>query len=275
MDKSHSDKHRFEGTRGGVHHRYEVQADALHYSAGEGSYAKEALIPWHDVTGLRAGRGNCVYLVRSNKQSFGVWLSPADLDAFLSAAIAAWGKVSPEAARKAAFDYGTAAQSVGWIWLVVSLIFPGMLALILLSDGYHELHCNRKLGATGQVAQAHVTRIKKNRRGNFIWTMEFDTADGHHVKGTRESPITDADGAPNRFERPGDGRVCAGRPFLLGSQPQTRPSRPQPRRAPLHRDHGSELRLDLRVRGRTLLHAQRVAHPAPASLARDGARGRT
>lgn len=187
----------FENTRGGVKHRYDVRQDGLHYT-GEGAHtpATTLVVRWEELRKIAPGHGHSVQLVRSNGQKLGVWLEPNDLSAFLGVMVEAWGRKDKTTARKAAFDYGTPEPAVGWIWLALALLFPGLLTATLLSDGYHTLNCTHALERSSQIVAAEVVKIKKNRRGSFIWTMEFKTLAGEPMRGTREAPVTDENGAP-------------------------------------------------------------------------------
>lgn len=194
MDKSAFAKSVFDGVRGEIRHRYEVREDALVYSAGRGD-PKVVTIPWGDLARLKVGDAHALYFVRKNGQEFGVWLESADMERFLPQALEQWKLADRDTALKATFDYGSEEPSIGWIWLALTLGFPGLLATMLLSDGYHELKCNRML-EQGTVTQAQVVKIKKNRRGNFIWTLEFIASNGEKVMGTREAPMHNNAGHP-------------------------------------------------------------------------------
>lgn len=175
-------------------HTYEVREDALYYSAGSENPTQVKVL-WTELTAMRPDHGDSIHFMRTNKQELGVWLDAEQMNPFLTAAIAEWGKHSKEIARKATFDYGASESAVGWIWLVLSLVFPGMIALTLLTDGYHEIACNA-LFEHASIAPAKILKIKKNRRGNFIWQLEFETATGQKITGTREAALANSEGQP-------------------------------------------------------------------------------
>ncbi len=194
MAKSASDLGTFKSLRGGVPHIYEVRDDALYYSAGAESHTQVRIL-WSEITGIRPDKGQTIYFTRANKQELGIWLDAEQMNPFLTAAIAQWGKHCKDLARKATFDYGTAEPAVGWITFVMALAFPGMIALTLLTDGYHEITCNAFF-EHASFASAKILKTKKNRRGNFIWTLAFETAAGEKINGTREAALAGPDGGP-------------------------------------------------------------------------------
>jgi hypothetical protein len=184
----------FESMRGGITHRYEVHADRLHYSAGT---VTELDIPWRELTRVEPGRGETVNLVPRGRQKIAVWLDAARMNAFLTEAFAAWKRVDRGAALKAASDYASAGRATGWAWIGLGLAFPAMLALILLIDGYHTLACNRLL-ENGKTAPAQITKIKKDRRGNYVWQLRFEaiTASGPRIIEGPRTAFTRSDEKP-------------------------------------------------------------------------------
>lgn len=202
MAKSTSESSVYESKRGGVLHSYDVRSDGLYYTGGTVDPTHLTLF-WKDLQTLKAADSESVFLLKKNGQKVGIWLEKEQMEKFLSAAIAAWGKVDKTAARKVAFDYGTRESSVGWIWFALAIGFPGLLCSMLLSDGYHTLNCTRAFERNAKITNARLVDakgfihgIKKNRRGNFIWNMEFKTESGQTLHGVREAPITTEIGGP-------------------------------------------------------------------------------
>lgn len=182
----------FEGTRSGTIHIYEIGQTSLNYSAGSATQVK---IEWTALKTIKTGRGAPMFLVAQGHQPLAVWIDPKQMPAFLDTFFKQWAKKNAEAARKAAFDYSEDHKTIGWVWLVLSLMFPAMLALGLLIDGYQTLSCNRLL-QNGQVTSAKVLKVKKNRRGNFTWNLEFKTSQGETISGKRVAYFYDAKGNP-------------------------------------------------------------------------------
>jgi hypothetical protein len=184
----------FEGTRGGITHRYEVRPDRLHYTAGT---VTELDVPWKELARVEPGRGETVSLVPRGRQKIAVWLDPARMNEFLTAAFGAWKRVDRGAALKAASDYAAAGRATGWAWIGLGLAFPGMLAVILLIDAFHTLDCNRLL-ETGKTAPAQITKLKKDRRGNYVWQLKFEaeTAGGTRVVEGPRTAFTHSDEKP-------------------------------------------------------------------------------
>lgn len=158
----------------------------------------ESFLPWSEIKGLAPGRGETLTLLpRSRKfKKMPVALDEKNMSGFLTELFATWGRESRGAAAKAAFDYANNPKSVGWIWIAMSLIFPGLMALMLLGDGLGSLMCSQRLEREGVTAQAQVHKIKKNRRGNFTWNLEFKTGAGQTITGKRVAFVYDPKGKP-------------------------------------------------------------------------------
>ena len=65
--------------------------------------------------------------------------------------------------------------AVFWIWMVFCVLFVGGLAVIFLSDAFHTKRCTALLN-NGKITSALIEKIKKNRRGKFIWNLNFKSA---------------------------------------------------------------------------------------------------
>lgn len=158
----------------------------------------DAFLPWGEIKNLVPGRGETLTLTPRSRKSprISIALDEKNMSGFLHELFAVWGRHSRGTAAKVAFDYGNNSNSVGWIWIVMSLIFPGLMALMLLGDGFGSLMCSRKLEREGTVAQAQVQKVKKNKRGNYTWNLEFKTAAGEAINGKRVAYVYDAKGNP-------------------------------------------------------------------------------
>lgn len=174
----------FESVRGGFTHRYDVRPDALHYTSG----ATKITVAWRNLEKFAPGRKLSLYVLRRDGQPLGVWLDPDKMKAFLTEAVAAWGTHDRDTALKAAFEYGLNERSMGWVWLVLSIFFPAFLSAMLLVDGYHIDTCMPLLrDPSAKSAIAQVLKVKKDRRGEMVWTLQFQTDAGHTVHGLRTS----------------------------------------------------------------------------------------
>lgn len=177
----------------------------MRYSAGEAP-STEFVVSWQDIDKPIPARGHQIYLLKKNRQKIGVWLSKEDMPGFLEQFFAAWGSADQERARKAAFDYGSSDHAVGWVWLLVTLLFPGLLAAMLLIDGLSTLSCTNQLETKGKITTAELVKIKKNRRSMFVWALEFTNEAGEKISGKRQAPVHDEKGAP-----------IGGRPYVVYS----------------------------------------------------------
>lgn len=74
--------------------------------------------------------------------------------------------------------------AVFWIWMIFCVFFVGGLAVIFLSDAFHTKRCTKLLN-DGKTTSAQIEKIKKNRRGQFVWKLYFKTVDGAEIHGTR------------------------------------------------------------------------------------------
>lgn len=113
-------------------------------------------------------------------------MDPARAREFVTSYFTDWHQRDPEKARKAAFDYFSEERAMKWVWLVLSITLLGGLALVFLADGLNMLRCNRLLhGPETEVAQATITKIKKDRRGGYNWDLSFTTHAGAQMQGRR------------------------------------------------------------------------------------------
>jgi hypothetical protein len=186
----------FEGKRAGYAHRYELTPTGLSYSAGSKTLVD---IPWSELKSLRTGRSGSLYLVprRGSHQKLEVWLEGEEMRRFLAHFFEAWGKIDRPAAAKASFDYVADHKTIGWLWIAMSLLFAGMLAMLLLADAYNTLGCNKHFEAGAfSAVPAQVTKVKKDKRGSVVWTLAFTSADGVEHKGKRPAFVFDEKGNP-------------------------------------------------------------------------------
>jgi len=185
----------FEYSRSATKHRYEITPTELRYSANKTSVS----FPWKLMQRLSADRGANFYIHAQGHQKLAIWLDEPQIESFLQNFFRAWGKIDRGAACKAAFDYSTSNKAVGWIWVSISLLFPGMLALLLLLDGFNSTRCIPLLDH-GKLAQAKLVKITKDRRGNWVWKLQFTGENGKTFEGKRTAYQTDDRGHPKTVD---------------------------------------------------------------------------
>lgn len=145
---------------------------------------------WKELAGIDSRDGRTITLLGKDRKATTLELSPDGTEAFLRELFKTWFQHQPGEARKAAFDYFSEEKTFKRILLFLSLFILGGISLIFLTDGLHNLHCNRLLedASQTQVTRSTISKIKKNRRGNFVWDLEFQGVDGKLVHG-RRTPV--------------------------------------------------------------------------------------
>lgn len=174
--------------------QYDVREDGVALNVG----SSQKFIPWSELARLKPGRGEWIELVpRTRKhERLPVSLGAAEMTSFIRDLFATWGRHSRGVAAKAAIDYSANARTVGWLWISMSLLFPGLMTLLLLSDGIESRACSAKIMSSGVVTQGQIHKVSKNKRGNFVWDLEFKTADGQTITGKRTPFVYDEKGYP-------------------------------------------------------------------------------
>lgn len=178
----------------GVAHEYEIKHDGLALAKNSHS---PIFLRFEDFGRVISGRDDSLTIIPKNRKQphIKVKLSQAQMPEFISALFDAWGVRHYNEAAKAAFDYSNNERTLAWLWVAMSLLFPGMLSILLLGDGIETAMCSRQL-AEGSLSTAQVLKVKKNKRGNFTWNLEFKTADGQAVTGKRIAFVHDPQGKP-------------------------------------------------------------------------------
>lgn len=127
-------------------------------------------------------------------QKIAIDMPVSELQSYLKEFLNNWHKSSPGEAKKAAFDYFANDNTFLKVLFVLNILLHGGAAAIFLSDGLQNVHCNQLLSkpALSQSATAQITKVKKDRRGNFNWDLTFSTADGKQISGRRTAINPDA-----------------------------------------------------------------------------------
>jgi hypothetical protein len=163
----------------------EVQPEVL----DQGLRANGKLYAWTDLEKLVPGPVDRISLSFRKGEHGGRSRIPVSLDAkampeFLDSLFKAWVKRDRGAAQKAAFDYSSSKKTAGWLWIILSLAFPGLLSVILLLDAFQTKHCTPLL-EQGLAVPAQITKVTKDRRGNWIWLLRFQAQTGETITGKR------------------------------------------------------------------------------------------
>ena len=185
---------KYQTTLDGIAHEYEIRNDGLALTKNQ---SPTIFVRFDELSRVSAGRGDSLKLIPRIKKAprIEIKLPPTQMPAFINEFFEVWGTRSHGQATKAAFDYSSNERTLAWLWVVMSLLFPGMLAVLLLGDGIETAMCSRQLNE-GSLANAQVLKVKKNKRGNFTWNLEFKTASGQTVTGKRISFVYDEKGNP-------------------------------------------------------------------------------
>ncbi|MEW6055303.1 MAG: hypothetical protein AB1540_01705 [Bdellovibrionota bacterium] len=184
----------YESKRADILHQYKIDSESLKYSAGTRTQVEFA---WKDLEKITPARGGALALRAKGHQPLVIWLEAQKMESFLKDLFYFWRQRDPESATRAAFDYGAAQnQTLAWVVLAVSLLFPSLLGAMLLTDAFNTKKCNALFAQNPKVVTAKLNKVAKNRRGNFIWSLEFTTAEGRKLKGTRTAYHFDPKGHP-------------------------------------------------------------------------------
>ncbi|MGZ3693596.1 MAG: hypothetical protein ACXWQO_05360 [Bdellovibrionota bacterium] len=103
--------------------------------------------------------------------------------AFLHELFERWLKINPEAARKAAFDYAEDRRGFCRLVLAVCLLFTGPMAVALLNDSWKQASCTAMLQKNIQTASIAVTKVKKEKKGQYILKLAFSAPNGRTIMG--------------------------------------------------------------------------------------------
>lgn len=121
-------------------------------------------------------------------------MNDSELKNFLPEFIQSWARTNAGAAKKALFDYFSNDNTFLKVLFVLNLLLHGGAAAIFLSDGLQNIRCNQLLTqpTLSQSATAQITKVKKDRRGNFNWDLTFLTTEGKQISGRRTAVNPDA-----------------------------------------------------------------------------------
>jgi hypothetical protein len=107
-----------------------------------------------------------------------------------------WKSVSPESAKKAAFDYLDGQKGFVAVAFTVSLLFCLPLSVALLSDSWEQLSCTRVLQQESVVGEMEVVKAKKKRKNHYILDLEFVAPDGSVQRGKDQLLTEDESAVP-------------------------------------------------------------------------------
>ncbi len=109
-------------------------------------------------------------------------MSAEQLKEFLPEFFRRWNEASPEAARKAAFDYVDAQRGFVGLTLVISLIFTLPVAVALLADSQQQFSCTKELETNAVPGQIQIVKATKKDSRSFKIRMEFTAPTGEVIK---------------------------------------------------------------------------------------------
>ncbi len=113
-------------------------------------------------------------------------LDERGLENYLSDLFRTWKMRDAGAAKKAAFDYFSKEQLFFWVLFSLNILLNAGASLIFLADGIKERSCNILLdNPTALSTVAQISKIKKDRKGNFVWDLSFTTSGGALIQGRR------------------------------------------------------------------------------------------
>lgn len=97
-----------------------------------------------------------------------------------------WSEVSPEAARKSAFDYADAQKGFVPVVFVACLLFTLPMSVALLAESHQQFSCTRELRREVVPGTMVVTKAKKRDSRTYILNLEFTAPNGQKVRGQQE-----------------------------------------------------------------------------------------
>lgn len=94
-----------------------------------------------------------------------------------------WQAADAESARKGAFDYAEDRKGLCGLILAVCLLFTGPMAVALLNDSWKHSSCTQMLEQPVQNGNIEVTKVKKEKKGQYILKLAFTAPNGTVIKG--------------------------------------------------------------------------------------------
>jgi hypothetical protein len=126
-------------------------------------------------------------------------LPPEQLLEFLLEFFRSWGRVDPDAAKKAAFDYLDAQRGFVALAFAACLLVSFPVAVAMLADSHQQFRCTRSLREHSVPGTMEVVKARKRDSRTFLLHLEFTAPDGRKIRG-QEEIVTEKDvNPPSKF----------------------------------------------------------------------------
>lgn len=107
-----------------------------------------------------------------------------------------WSAANAETARKGAFDYAEDRKGFSRLTIAVCLLFTGPMAVALLNDSWKQSSCTTRLQQEVQPGQIDVTKVKKEKKGQYILKLAFTAPNGQTITGQERWITQDENSIP-------------------------------------------------------------------------------
>lgn len=130
-------------------------------------------------------------VVRSGRDA--AVLEPAEQKSMLLEIFRRWSATDLNSAKKGAFDYAEDRRGFSKLVIAVCLLFAGPMAIALMNDSWKQATCTRVLSdaAAIQAGEVNITKVKKERKKQYILKLAFTGPDGKIYKGDERWLTTD------------------------------------------------------------------------------------
>lgn len=95
-----------------------------------------------------------------------------------------WKSRSPDAAKKAAFDYIDGQKGFVPVAMAACLLISLPFSVGLLNDSREQMECTDVLRHSSALGEMQVVKFKKKRKGHYILNLQFTTPEGKEIIGT-------------------------------------------------------------------------------------------
>lgn len=132
-------------------------------------------------------------VLRSDSNTQFIRTSDSKAQEKIEETIAKWKAEDRIGTKKAVFDYISDDRLFYTFLFGLVFFVVGGISMIFLTDGIQTHRCTEKLiREDAELAQATITKIKKNRRGNIVWDLNFVTKEGAEIKGRRTAIVPES-----------------------------------------------------------------------------------
>ncbi len=177
-------------------HGHQFEFDSPHALRYRDPAGRETIFPYKKTLSLTVSSWTGVLRIRSGRESISLSKLEGDqLRDFLLEFFRQWKHESPDAAKKAAFDYVDAQRGFVAVAFVACLLVSLPVAIAMLADSHQQFRCTRALRDHSVPAQMQVVKARKRDSRTFLLNLEFTAPGGQKIQG-QEEIVTEKDVNP-------------------------------------------------------------------------------